>query len=211
MKKIFSFIMVAMMAVAMYAQSPVKLALRPSVGVAISNWSYNTTIAEAKANAGFTAGVDLEIGLLGIFKPSIGVNYAYQTAGTKDFNGVGQMYETGNLGDFKLQTFNVPVLANFDFIGGLLRLKAGIMPSWAIGSRLGGSGIQSDTKTTFYIPVGASVNLGKFSIDARYHFACNKTIDFSNFKVENIETGFKGDYRAEYLTVTVGYRMDLLK
>lgn len=75
-----------MMAVAMYAQSPIKLALRPYVGVAVSNRSYNTTIAEARANAGFTAGVDLELGLLGIFKPSIGVNYAYQTAGTKDFN-----------------------------------------------------------------------------------------------------------------------------
>lgn len=211
MKRLFLLMMVALMAVAVYAQSPIKLALRPYVGVAVSNWSYNTTIAEAKSNAGFTAGMDLELGLLGIFKPSIGVNYAYQTAGTKDFNQVGEMYGDGNLGDFKLQTFNVPVFANFHFLNGVLCLKAGIMPSWSIGSKLGESGIQSNTKTTFYIPVGASVNLGKLNIDARYHFACNKTIDFSNFKIENIETGFKGDYRAEYLTVTMGYRLDLLK
>lgn len=211
MKKIFSFILFVMMAVAMYAQSPFKLALRPYVGVAVSNWSYSTTIAEAKANAGFTAGADLEFGLLGIFKPSIGVNYTYQTAGTRDFNNLGEMYGDGNLGDFKLHTFNVPVLANFDFFGGVLRLKAGIMPSWAMGSKLGDSGIQSDTKTTFYVPVGASINLGKFNIDARYHIACNKTIDISNFKIENYETNFKGNYRTEYLTVTVGYRMDLLK
>lgn len=209
MKKFFSFIMIAMMAVAMYAQSPFKLALRPSVGVTVSSWSYNTTIAEAKANAGFTAGLDLEMGVLGLFKPSIGVNYAYQTAGTKDINT--GMYGVDNLGDFKLHTFNVPVLANFDFIGGILRLKAGIMPSWAMGSKLGGESVSSYTKTTFYIPVGASVNLGKFSIDARYHFACNKTIDFSEWKIQDMETGLKGDYRADYLTVTIGYRMDLLK
>lgn len=200
MKKIFAFFMVAMIAVASFAQSPIKLALRPSVGVTVSSWDYNTSFATAKANAGFTAGADLEIGILGIFKPSIGVNYAYQTAGTKGVEG---------LGDFKLHTLNVPVLANFDFIGGMLRLKAGIMPSWALGSKLGGDNISSSTKTTFYIPVGASVNLGKFSIDARYHFACNKTIDIQKMKFDDIETG--GDYRANYLTVTVGYRMDLLK
>lgn len=210
MKRLFTIAAVMLMTVVVFAQSPVKLALRPYVGVTVSSWDYNTNIAEAKANAGFTAGADLEFGFLGIFKPSIGVNYAYQTAGTKDFNHIGEMYE-GNIGDFKLHTFNVPVLANFDFIGGLLRLKAGIMPSWSIGSKLGGESIQSNTKTTFYIPVGASVNLGKFSIDARYHIACNKTIDISRLKIEDYETGFSGNYRANYLTVTVGYRMDLLK
>lgn len=204
MKKIFAFLLMATIAVASFAQSPVKLALRPSVGVTVSSWDYNTSFAEAKANAGFTAGLDLEIGVLGFFKPSIGVNYAYQVAGTKGMNGV------ENAGDFKLNTFNVPVLANFDFIGGILRLKAGIMPSWAIASKLGGESISSDTKTTFYIPVGASVNLGKFSIDARYHFACNKTIDFSKWKIKDMDVD-AGYYRANYLTVTVGYRFDLLK
>lgn len=211
MKKFFAIALMAMITVATFAQSPIKLALRPSVGVAVSAWDFNSTIAEAKANAGFTAGADLEIGVLGVFKPSIGVNYAYQTAGTKDLNGIGHTYGHGDLGDFKLHTLNVPVLANFDLIGGMLRLKAGIMPSWAIGSKLGGENISSSTKTTFYIPIGVSVNLGKFSIDARYHFACNKTIDISSMKIEDIETGFYGDYRANYLTVTVGYRFDLIK
>lgn len=201
MKKILSIVLMAMIAVASFAQSPIKLALRPYVGVTVSSWDYNTTIAEAKANAGFTAGIDLEIGLLGIFKPSIGVNYAYQTAGTNGLNGV------RDLGDFKLSTFNVPVLANFDFIGGMLRLKAGIMPSWALGSKLGSEGINSWTKTTFYIPVGASVNLGKLSIDARYNIACNKTIDISKGEFGVLE----GDYRASYLTLTLGYRLDLIK
>lgn len=203
-KRFLSLIMVSMMAVTMYAQSPIKLALRPYVGVAVSNWSYNTTMAEARANSGFTAGVDLELGLLGIFKPSIGVNYAYQTAGTRGLNGF------DGLGDFRLRTFNVPVLANFHFIGGMLCLKAGIMPSWAIGSRLGGESVSRDTNTTFYIPVGASVNLGKVNIDARYHIACNKTIDFSDFKIKDTDVDL-GYYRAEYLTVTIGYRLDLLK
>lgn len=202
MKKIFAFLMMAIVTVASFAQSPIKLALRPYVGVTVSSWDYDTSFAQAKANAGFTAGADLEIGVLGIFKPSIGLNYAYQTAGTKGMNGI------DDPGDFKLQTFNVPVLANFDLIGGILRLKVGVMPSWALGSELGSDGINSYTKTTFYIPFGASVNLGKFSIDARYHYACNKTIDFKN---KNFQSGSAGDYRANYLTLTVGYRFDLIK
>ena len=198
MKKIFTFIAAAFMAISASAQSEAgSFTLQPNVG-----FTYTTAtgdLGDGRDGAfALTAGVEGMYMVNDKFGAALGLNYTgYNTSvEVKKEDLVYSNYY-----------FNIPVTANY-YVAPGLAIKAGIALNFLSTAKLDGydefeygfgivsvkSKVKDLYKSTFFsIPVGASYEFNDFVFDARY-----------NFGVSKAAKGGDGSFNA--LTFTVGYK-----
>ena len=198
MKKIFTFIAAAFMAISASAQSEAgSFTLQPNVG-----FTYTTAtgdLGDGRDGAfALTAGVEGMYMVNDKFGAALGLNYTgYNTSvEVKKEDLVYSNYY-----------FNIPVTANY-YVSPGLAIKAGIALNFLSTAKLDGydefeygfgivsvkSKVKDLYKSTFFsIPVGASYEFNDFVFDARY-----------NFGVSKAAKGGDGSFNA--LTFTVGYK-----
>ena len=198
MKKFFTFIAAAFMAISASAQSEAgSFTLQPNVG-----FTYTTAtgdLGDGRDGAfALTAGVEGMYMVNDKFGAALGLNYTgYNTSvEVKKEDLVYSNYY-----------FNIPVTANY-YVAPGLAIKAGIALNFLSTAKLDGydefeygfgivsvkSKVKDLYKSTFFsIPVGASYEINDFVFDARY-----------NFGVSKAAKGGDGSFNA--LTFTVGYK-----
>jgi len=198
MKKFFTFIAAAFMAISASAQSEAgSFTLQPNVG-----FTYTTAtgdLGDGRDGAfALTAGVEGMYMVNDKFGAALGLNYTgYNTSvEVKKEDLVYSNYY-----------FNIPVTANY-YVAPGLAIKAGIALNFLSTAKLDGydefeygfgivsvkSKVKDLYKSTFFsIPVGASYEFNDFVFDARY-----------NFGVSKAAKGGDGSFNA--LTFTVGYK-----
>ena len=198
MKKIFTFIAAAFMAISASAQSEAgSFTLQPNVG-----FTYTTAtgdLGDGRDGAfALTAGVEGMYMVNDKFGAALGLNYTgYNTSvEVKKEDLVYSNYY-----------FNIPVTANY-YVAPGLAIKAGIALNFLSTAKLDGydefefdygfvsakGKVKDLYKSTFFsIPVGASYEINDFVFDARY-----------NFGVSKAAKGGDGSFNA--LTFTVGYK-----
>ena len=198
MKKIFTFIAAAFMAISASAQSEAgSFTLQPNVG-----FTYTTAtgdLGDGRDGAfALTAGVEGMYMVNDKFGAALGLNYTgYNTSvEVKKEDLVYSNYY-----------FNIPVTANY-YVAPGLAIKAGIALNFLSTAKFDGydefeygfgivsvkSKVKDLYKSTFFsIPVGASYEFNDFVFDARY-----------NFGVSKAAKGGDGSFNA--LTFTVGYK-----
>ena len=198
MKKLFTFIAAAFMAISASAQSEAgSFTLQPNVG-----FTYTTAtgdLGDGRDGAfALTAGVEGMYMVNDKFGAALGLNYTgYNTSvEVKKEDLVYSNYY-----------FNIPVTANY-YVAPGLAIKAGIALNFLSTAKFDGydefeygfgivsvkSKVKDLYKSTFFsIPVGASYEFNDFVFDARY-----------NFGVSKAAKGGDGSFNA--LTFTVGYK-----
>lgn len=198
MKKFFTFIAAAFMAISASAQSEAgSFTLQPNVG-----FTYTTAtgdLGDGRDGAfALTAGVEGMYMVNDKFGAALGLNYTgYNTSvEVKKEDLVYSNYY-----------FNIPVTANY-YVAPGLAIKAGIALNFLSTAKLDGydefefdygfvsakGKVKDLYKSTFFsIPVGASYEFNDFVFDARY-----------NFGVSKAAKGGDGSFNA--LTFTVGYK-----
>ena len=198
MKKFFTFIAAAFMAISASAQSEAgSFTLQPNVG-----FTYTTAtgdLGDGRDGAfALTAGVEGMYMVNDKFGAALGLNYTgYNTSvEVKKEDLVYSNYY-----------FNIPVTANY-YVAPGLAIKAGIALNFLSTAKLDGydefeygfgivsvkSKVKDLYKSTFFsIPVGASYEFNDFVFDARY-----------NFGVSKAAKGGDGTFNA--LSFTVGYK-----
>lgn len=198
MKKFFTFIAAAFMAISASAQSEAgSFTLQPNVG-----FTYTTAtgdLGDGRDGAfALTAGVEGMYMVNDKFGAALGLNYTgYNTSvEVKKENLVYSNYY-----------FNIPVTANY-YVAPGLAIKAGIALNFLSTAKLDGydefeygfgivsvkSKVKDLYKSTFFsVPVGVSYEFNSFVFDARY-----------NFGVSKAAKGGDGSFNA--LTFTVGYK-----
>ena len=198
MKKFFTFIAAAFMAISASAQSEAgSFTLQPNVG-----FTYTTAtgdLGDGRDGAfALTAGVEGMYMVNDKFGAALGLNYTgYNTSvEVKKEDLVYSNYY-----------FNIPVTANY-YVAPGLAIKAGIALNFLSTAKLDGydefeygfgivsvkSKVKDLYKSTFFsIPVCASYEFNDFVFDARY-----------NFGVSKAAKGGDGSFNA--LTFTVGYK-----
>ena len=198
MKKFFTFIAAAFMAISASAQSEAgSFTLQPNVG-----FTYTTAtgdLGDGRDGAfALTAGVEGMYMVNDKFGAALGLNYTgYNTSvEVKKEDLVYSNYY-----------FNIPVTANY-YVAPGLAIKAGIALNFLSTAKLDGydefeygfgivsvkSKVKDLYKSTFFsIPVGVSYEFNDFVFDARY-----------NFGVSKAAKGGDGSFNA--LTFTVGYK-----
>lgn len=198
MKKFFTFIAAAFMAISASAQSEAgSFTLQPNVG-----FTYTTAtgdLGDGRDGAfALTAGVEGMYMVNDKFGAALGLNYTgYNTSvEVKKEDLVYSNYY-----------FNIPVTANY-YVAPGLAIKAGIAVNFLSTAKLDGydefefdygfvsakGKVKDLYKSTFFsIPVGASYEFNDFVFDARY-----------NFGVSKAAKGGDGSFNA--LTFTVGYK-----
>ena len=198
MKKFFTFIAAAFMAISASAQSEAgSFTLQPNVG-----FTYTTAtgdLGDGRDGAfALTAGVEGMYMVNDKFGAALGLNYTgYNTSvEVKKEDLVYSNYY-----------FNIPVTANY-YVAPGLAIKAGIALNFLSTAKLDGydefeygfgivsvkSKVKDLYKSTFFsIPVGASYEFNDFVFDARYNFGVSKAVK-----------GGDGSFNA--LTFTVGYK-----
>ena len=204
MKKFFTFIAAAFMAISASAQSEAgSFTLQPNVG-------FTYTTATGDLGDGRDGAFALTAGVEGMYM----VNDKFGAALGLNFTGynISQEVVTSLKGDtedlvWSNYYFNVPVTANY-YVAPGLAVKAGIALNFLSTAKLDGydefeygfgivsvkSKVKDLYKSTFFsIPVGASYEFNDFVFDARY-----------NFGVSKAAKGGDGSFNA--LTFTVGYK-----
>ena len=198
MKKFFTFIAAAFMAISASAQSEAgSFTLQPNVG-----FTYTTAtgdLGDGRDGAfALTAGVEGMYMVNDKFGAALGLNYTgYNTSvEVKKEDLVYSNYY-----------FNIPVTANY-YVAPGLAIKAGIALNFLSTAKLDGydefeygfgivsvkSKVKDLYKSTFFsVPVGVSYEFNDFVFDARY-----------NFGVSKAAKGGDGSFNA--LTFTVGYK-----
>lgn len=204
MKKFFTFIAAAFMAISASAQSEAgSFTLQPNVG-----FTYTTAtgdLGDGRDGAfALTAGVEGMYMVNDKFGAALGLNYTgYNTS---------QEVVTSLKGDtedlvYSNYYFNIPVTANY-YVAPGLAIKAGIALNFLSTAKLDGydefefdygfvsakGKVKDIYKSTFFsVPVGVSYEFNSFVFDARY-----------NFGVSKAAKGGDGSFNA--LTFTVGYK-----
>ena len=202
MKKFFTFIAAAFMAISASAQSEAgSFTLQPNVG-----FTYTTAtgdLGDGRDGAfALTAGVEGMYMVNDKFGAALGLNYTgYNTSKEFKVKGESDDYIYSNY------YFHIPVTANY-YVAPGLAIKAGIALNFLSTAKLDGydefeygfgivsvkSKVKDLYKSTFFsIPVGASYEFNDFVFDARY-----------NFGVSKAAKGGDGSFNA--LTFTVGYK-----
>ena len=198
MKKFFTFIAAAFMAISASAQSEAgSFTLQPNVG-----FTYTTAtgdLGDGRDGAfALTAGVEGMYMVNDKFGAALGLNYTgYNTSvEVKKEDLVYSNYY-----------FNIPVTANY-YVAPGLAIKAGIALNFLSTAKLDGydefeygfgivsvkSKVKDLYKSTFFsIPVGASYEINDFVFDARY-----------NIGISKVAKDDDGSFNA--LTFTVGYK-----
>ena len=198
MKKFFTFIAAAFMAISASAQSEAgSFTLQPNVG-----FTYTTAtgdLGDGRDGAfALTAGVEGMYMVNDKFGAALGLNYTgYNTSvEVKKEDLVYSNYY-----------FNIPVTANY-YVAPGLAIKAGIALNFLSTAKLDGydefefdygfvsakGKVKDLYKSTFFsVPVGVSYEFNSFVFDARY-----------NFGVSKAAKGGDGSFNA--LTFTVGYK-----
>ncbi len=198
MKKFFTFIAAAFMAISASAQSEAgSFTLQPNVG-------FTYTTATGDLGDGRDGAFALTAGVEGMYM----VNDKFGAALGLNFTGynISQEIQKEDL-VWSNYYFNVPVTANY-YVAPGLAVKAGFAVNFLSTAKLDGydefefdygfvsakGKVKDLYKSTFFsIPVGASYEFNDFVFDARY-----------NFGVSKAAKGGDGSFNA--LTFTVGYK-----
>lgn len=183
MKKFFTMIAAALMAVSASAQSEAgSLTWKPNVGI-----TYTTATSDygkgTNGAVGLTAGVEAMYMVNGQFGLALGANYTGYNVEGKLLNKIHSNYY-----------FSIPVMANY-YVAPGLALKAGIAANILSSAKFDGEDENKDTyeSTFFSLPVGASYEINDFVLDLRYSFGLGNIA-----KV--------GDGSFNQLSFTVGYK-----
>lgn len=207
MKKFFTFIAAAFMAISASAQSEAgSFTLKPNVGftytTATGDWGEDTDGAFA-----LTAGVEGMYMVNEKFGASLGLNYTGYNTSVEVVDAEAIVSSILNGGGKKATEdviysnyyFNIPVMANY-YVAPGFALKAGVALNILSTAKIDGKDknaghdVKDMYKSTFFsIPVGASYEINDFVFDARY-----------NLGVSKVAEGFDGTFNA--LTFTVGYK-----
>ena len=200
MKKFFTFIAAAFMAISASAQSEAgSFTLQPNVG-----FTYTTATGDngegSKGAFALTAGVEGMYMVNDQFGLALGLNYTGYNVSQESFKD-DVIYSN--------YYFNIPVMANYYAAPGLA-LKAGIAVNFLSTAKIDGydeyefalgrktiakTKVKDFYKSTFFsIPVGASYEFNDFVFNLRYNFGISKVSDL----------GEDGSFNA--LTFTVGYK-----
>ena len=191
MKKIFTIIAAALMAVSVSAQSDAgSFTIQPNVGI-----TYTTATGDygkiADGAVALTAGVEGMYMINDKFGAAFGLNY---TGNNVSKTVLKKDYIQSNY------YFNIPVTANY-YVASGLALKAGIAVNFLSTSKFDGEdenvlGVKykdSYESTFFSLPVGASYEINDFVFNLRY-----------NFGLGDVSKVYSGSYNA--LSFTVGYK-----
>ena len=202
MKKIILTLAAVCMMVCAQAQSEVgHFSLTPQVGLTESIWSTSCNSGlhtpPQNTSTGFRAGIELQHQTTSVFAPSVGVFYNFQAGKSDD----------SDIKNLNIQTIDIPVMLNF-YLGSARNwfVKAGFQYSVLSSAKIDGEDVKKacDMKNLMYIPVGFGFCYGGWTANFLYHYGLNKAIEdgaslyWSNW-----------DVRADYFTVTLGYRFDL--
>ena len=200
MKKFFTFIAAAFMAISASAQSEAgSFTLQPNVG-----FTYTTATDDngegSKGAFALTAGVEGMYMVNDQFGLALGLNYTGYNVSQESFKD-DVIYSN--------YYFNIPVMANY-YVAPGLALKAGIAVNFLSTAKIDGydeyefalgrktiakTKVKDFYKSTFFsIPVGASYEFNDFVFNLRYNFGISKVSDL----------GEDGSFNA--LTFTVGYK-----
>jgi hypothetical protein len=200
MKKFFTFIAAAFMAISASAQSEAgSFTLQPNVG-----FTYTTATGDngegSKGAFALTAGVEGMYMVNDQFGLALGLNYTGYNVSQESFKD-DVIYSN--------YYFNIPVMANY-YVAPGLALKAGIAVNFLSTAKIDGydeyefalgrktiakTKVKDFYKSTFFsIPVGASYEFNDFVFNLRYNFGISKVSDL----------GEDGSFNA--LTFTVGYK-----
>ena len=200
MKKLFTFIAAAFMAISASAQSEAgSFTLQPNVG-----FTYTTATGDngegSKGAFALTAGVEGMYMVNDQFGLALGLNYTGYNVSQESFKD-DVIYSN--------YYFNIPVMANY-YVAPGLALKAGIAVNFLSTAKIDGydeyefavgrktiakTKVKDFYKSTFFsIPVGASYEFNDFVFNLRYNFGISKVSDL----------GEDGSFNA--LTFTVGYK-----
>ena len=198
MKKIF-FSIIALTAVtvsSVSAQAFEGFSFGPKAGVNISS------ISDAKARVGLTAGGFVEYGFNNWLSVSADVLYSRQKFQHK----VGLFGGSGyTVREFTLDYLNVPVMANF-YVWKGLALKTGLQPGLLLGAHnYDNESIKDKLRSFgFSVPVGISYsfNFGLI-IDARCNLGITK-LGNGNYNGDNLSPAYNA--RHIVLSVTLGWR-----
>ena len=194
MKKFFTFIAAAFMAISASAQSEAgSFTLQPNVG-----FTYTTAtgdLGDGRDGAfALTAGVEGMYMVNDKFGAALGLNYTgYNTSKEFKVKGESDDYIYSNY------YFHIPVTANY-YVAPGLAVKAGIAfnilstAKFHGEDKVGKEKVKDWYKSTFFsIPVGVSYEINDFVLDARYGFGITDAAEGSN-----------GSFNT--LTFTVGYK-----
>jgi len=200
MKKFFTFIAAAFMAISASAQSEAgSFTLQPNVG-----FTYTTATGDngegSKGAFALTAGVEGMYMVNDQFGLALGLNYTGYNVSQESFKD-DVIYSN--------YYFNIPVMANY-YVAPGLALKAGFAMNFLSTAKIDGydeyefavgrktiakTKVKDFYKSTFFsIPVGASYEFNDFVFNLRYNFGISKVSDL----------GEDGSFNA--LTFTVGYK-----
>ena len=200
MKKFFTFIAAAFMAISASAQSEAgSFTLQPNVG-----FTYTTATGDngegSKGAFALTAGVEGMYMVNDQFGLALGLNYTGYNVSQESFKD-DVIYSN--------YYFNIPVMANY-YVAPGLALKAGIAVNFLSTAKIDGydeyefalgrktiakTKVKDFYKSTFFsIPVGASYEFNDFVFNLRYNFGISKVSDLCE------------DGSVNALTFTVGYK-----
>ena len=200
MKKFFTFIAAAFMAISASAQSEAgSFTLQPNVG-----FTYTTATGDngegSKGAFALTAGVEGMYMVNDQFGLALGLNYTGYNVSQESFKD-DVIYSN--------YYFNIPVMANY-YVAPGFALKAGFAMNFLSTAKIDGydeyefalgrktiakTKVKDFYKSTFFsIPVGASYEFNDFVFNLRYNFGISKVSDL----------GEDGSFNA--LTFTVGYK-----
>ena len=115
-----------------------------------------------------------------------------------------------------LEYVNVPILANFYFIKGLV-VKTGLQPSFLTRARINADGgIYTDinVRDMFHavdlsLPVGLSYEVSNFVVDARYNIGLTKATKSSYSAFGDNYTDEPNSIRNSVFQLTIGYKINL--
>ncbi|WP_033148191.1 outer membrane beta-barrel protein [Prevotella sp. P6B1] len=183
MKKLMMIAAMMLAAVTVSAQEAGQVFLKPMVGATLTN----VTKIEGKMKFGEVAGAELGYMLSDNFGLSVGALYTMQ--GEKGKN---------NVGDFKLEYVNVPILANC-YVAPGFALKAGVQFGFMTKAKNSNVDFKEYcNKTDISIPLGAAYEFGDFVIDARYNFGLSKIVK-KDYTDES--------YKNSVIMLTLGYKI----
>lgn len=213
MKKIFTGILVGMLAFATYskAQAPEAgtFVIRPMVGMTLSTfgvdysseppYDFSHEEYESKFKAGFVIGAEAGYQLNKWLQPSVGL--FFENMGTKvDVIAPAPAGTTALRSDFLV----MPILANFYVYKGLA-LKAGIQPGLLLNARGGGVDVTDYLKPfQLHVPVGISYEYRHFVLDARTQIPVLKA-----YKKKFQQKSLQVDALHNVISITLGYNFEL--
>jgi hypothetical protein len=179
--------MIAALMVATLSANAQNMFIKPMVGGTLTTLTGDSS-DDAKMKVGLVAGAEFGYNFAENMGVTAGLLYTMQGAKSKGFDK-----------NMNLDYLNIPILFNY-YVAPGFALKAGVQPGILTRAKLGDTDVKKSYKSIdVAIPLGASLDISDFVIDARYNLGALFNIsDDSDFKSHN-----------SVIMLTVGYKIPL--